>query len=125
MTTDSTTTPAVPMSGIESKSKSCNPITPTTTSSPSTSASATTSMTSFKKKTASTERMSALEEELAGLRARLGDRDPKEINKNHIELLHTYNEIKDGTQALIGRYAAMNRKTVGQVHVELNLPLTD
>ncbi|WVF68864.1 hypothetical protein IAT40_003637 [Kwoniella sp. CBS 6097] len=71
------------------------------------------------------DKIKLLEEELAQLRARLGDRDPKEINKNHIELLHTYNEIKDGTQALIGRYAAMNHKTVGQVHVELSLPLTD
>ncbi|OCF33385.1 DNA repair protein Swi5/Sae3 [Kwoniella heveanensis BCC8398] len=87
--------------------------------------SAHTSSSSSTSKSTRQEKIRALEKELAQLRAQLGDRDPKEINKNHIELLHTYNEIKDGTQALIGRYAAMNHKTVGQVHVELNLPLTD
>jgi hypothetical protein len=31
------------------------------------------------------------------------DRDADEIVQRHIRLLHTYNEIKDGTQALIGK----------------------
>jgi hypothetical protein len=31
------------------------------------------------------------------------DRDADAIVQRHIRLLHTYNEIKDGTQALIGK----------------------
>jgi len=31
------------------------------------------------------------------------DRDADEIVQRHIRLLHTYNEIKDGAQALIGK----------------------
>ncbi|WVR08339.1 hypothetical protein IAU60_005392 [Kwoniella sp. DSM 27419] len=70
-------------------------------------------------------KLATLKEEAARLRAKLGSRDPDQVIKRHIELLHTYNEIKDGTQALIGRYAAMDGKTVREIHVELELPLYD
>lgn len=79
------------------------------------------------------------------------DKDPKTIVQKHIQRLHTYNEIKDGTQALIGRvrlkfmmhtssyrdnidkriysdltkYALMTNRTIKEVHQELELPLTD
>jgi len=61
-------------------------------------------------------RIARLQEEIADLRLVLGyhlpiarrkesltkrGQDPERIVKKHIHLLHTYNEIKDGTQKLI------------------------
>ncbi|WVQ79537.1 hypothetical protein IAT38_001636 [Cryptococcus sp. DSM 104549] len=66
-----------------------------------------------------------LQNEVADLRAQLGNRDPHKIVQKHIELLHTYNEIKDGAQSLIGKYALMTNRTIKEVHEELDLPLTD
>ncbi|WVO13651.1 hypothetical protein L204_101272 [Cryptococcus depauperatus] len=71
------------------------------------------------------EKLQALQKEAQSLRADLGDKDPNKIVQKHIELLHTYNEIKDGTQSLIGRYALMTNRTIKDVHEELELPLTD
>lgn len=63
------------------------------------------------------------------------------IVARHIRLLHTYNEIKDGSQALIAKvcsrlfsfrcvaadtqYAVMTHTTVTAVHRELGLSLTE
>lgn len=64
------------------------------------------------------------------------DADADAIVQRHIRLLHTYNEIKDGAQALIGRvgedaqadadtrqYALLTNTTVTGVHRELGLSL--
>lgn len=61
--------------------------------------------------------------------------DPDALVAHHIKLLHTYNEIKDGAQALIGKvrgwaehltqYAVMTRSTVTAVHNDLGLSLTE
>ncbi|GFZ50249.1 hypothetical protein JCM24511_08005 [Saitozyma sp. JCM 24511] len=67
-------------------------------------------------------RLEQLEEEVASLRAQLGGRDADEVVQRHIKLLHTYNEIKDGAQRLIG---AMSQKTITAVHEELGLSLTE
>ncbi|GMK54899.1 hypothetical protein CspeluHIS016_0114850 [Cutaneotrichosporon spelunceum] len=45
------------------------------------------------------------------------------ICKRHIDLLHEYNEVKDATQSLIGRYAVLTHTTVTAVHLQLGLPL--
>ena len=67
------------------------------------------------------------------------DQDPEAIVQRHIKLLHTYNEIKDGAQALIaqasipsfywpssriayGQYARLVQKPLKQVYEESNLP---
>lgn len=71
------------------------------------------------------QKLRALRAEAEALRLQLGDKDPKTIVQKHIQRLHTYNEIKDGTQALIGRYALMTNRTIKEVHQELELPLTD
>ncbi|OWZ60985.1 hypothetical protein AYX14_06479 [Cryptococcus neoformans] len=71
------------------------------------------------------QKLRALRAEAEALRLQLGDKDPNTIVQKHIQLLHTYNEIKDGTQALIGRYALMTNRTIKEIHQELELPLTD
>ncbi|KIR56415.1 DNA repair protein Swi5/Sae3 [Cryptococcus gattii Ru294] len=71
------------------------------------------------------QKLGALHAEAHALRLQLADKDPNAIVQKHIQLLHTYNEIKDGTQALIGRYALMTNRTIKEVHQELELPLTD
>ncbi|TYJ56865.1 hypothetical protein B9479_002476 [Cryptococcus floricola] len=71
------------------------------------------------------EKVGELRKEVEELRKVLGDKDPNKIVQQHIHLLHTYNEIKDGTQSLIGRYALMTNRTIKDVHQELDLPLTD
>ncbi|WVQ75261.1 hypothetical protein IAR50_004874 [Cryptococcus sp. DSM 104548] len=71
------------------------------------------------------EKLVELQKEVSELRDALGDKDPNKIVQQHIHLLHTYNEIKDGTQSLIGRYALMTNRTIKDVHEELRLPLTD
>ncbi|ADV22318.1 DNA repair protein Swi5/Sae3 [Cryptococcus gattii E566] len=71
------------------------------------------------------QKLGALHAEAHALRLQLADKDPNAIVKKHIQLLHTYNEIKDGTQALIGRYALMTNRTIKEIHQELELPLTD
>ncbi|KAK8849402.1 hypothetical protein IAR55_004734 [Kwoniella newhampshirensis] len=104
---------------------------PTTSSSTSTSSSssyrfATPSSTSAGATAISKDdRIQSLREEVERLRGQLGDKDPHKIVQRHIELLHTYNEIKDGTQALIGKYALITNRTIKEVHEELELPLTD
>ncbi|WWD20023.1 hypothetical protein CI109_104496 [Kwoniella shandongensis] len=113
------------------------PSTPSSTSTSSFSSISTPSTTSFRFATPSStssshsaqvtteDRINSLKEEVERLRAQLGDKDPHKIVQKHIELLHTYNEIKDGTQALIGKYALMTNSTIKDVHEELELPLTD
>ncbi|KIR39651.1 DNA repair protein Swi5/Sae3 [Cryptococcus deuterogattii 99/473] len=71
------------------------------------------------------QKLRALHAEADALRLQLADKDPNAIVQKHIQLLHTYNEIKDGTQALIGRYALMTNRTIKEIHQELELPLTD
>ncbi|ODO00567.1 DNA repair protein Swi5/Sae3 [Cryptococcus wingfieldii CBS 7118] len=71
------------------------------------------------------EKVGELRKEVEELRKVLGDKDPNKILQQHIHLLHTYNEIKDGAQSLIGRYALMTNRTIRDVHEELDLPLTD
>ncbi|ODN78305.1 hypothetical protein L202_03949 [Cryptococcus amylolentus CBS 6039] len=71
------------------------------------------------------EKVGELRKKVEELRKVLGDKDPNKIVQQHIHLLHTYNEIKDGTQSLIGRYALMTNRTIKDVHEELDLPLTD
>ncbi|RSH93642.1 hypothetical protein EHS25_006288 [Saitozyma podzolica] len=75
--------------------------------------------------TSAENRIAQLEEEAASLRAQLGGRDADEVVQRHIKLLHTYNEIKDGAQRLIGAYAQMSQKTITAVHEELGLSLTE
>ncbi|EJT47075.1 hypothetical protein A1Q1_04184 [Trichosporon asahii var. asahii CBS 2479] len=71
-------------------------------------------------------RVMVLQAEVARLEAELGpDCDADAIVQRHIRLLHTYNEIKDGTQALIGKYANLTNMTVTAVHQELDLSLVE
>ncbi|WVQ66605.1 uncharacterized protein L199_004789 [Kwoniella botswanensis] len=71
------------------------------------------------------ERIKELQIELQHLKVELGDHNPQQIVQDHIKLLHEYNEIKDGTQALIGKYAQLTGRTVREIHQEMGLPLTD
>lgn len=61
------------------------------------------------------------EQEIAKLEAALGGRDPQKIVKDHISLLHEYNELKDAAQLVIGKLAAMKQVTVKQLHEDYNL----
>ncbi|RXK38870.1 hypothetical protein M231_03819 [Tremella mesenterica] len=70
-------------------------------------------------------RIVELEEEIASLRAKLDGQDPNAIVQRHIHLLHTYNEIKDGAQALIAQYARTVRRPLKEVYEEWGLPLTE
>lgn len=40
-----------------------------------------------------------------------------------MELLHRYNEIKDGTQIIIGALANIDNITIKSVHEKFNLPM--
>ncbi|WWC73399.1 uncharacterized protein I206_107366 [Kwoniella pini CBS 10737] len=71
------------------------------------------------------ERIKILKAELIELKIKLGDHNAYEIVQNHIKLLHEYNEIKDSTQILIGKYGQITGRTVRDIHVEMNLPLID
>ncbi|OCF77686.1 DNA repair protein Swi5/Sae3 [Kwoniella mangroviensis CBS 8886] len=71
------------------------------------------------------EHIRELQAELTVLKIELGDHNPQQIVQNHIKLLHEYNEIKDGTQALIGKYTQLTGRTVREIHQEMGLPLTD
>ncbi|PVU91346.1 hypothetical protein BB559_004177 [Furculomyces boomerangus] len=46
----------------------------------------------------------------------------REMVDKHIGDLHTYNEIKDAAQLLIGKLAELERKTAKEIHQELELP---
>ncbi|WRT69384.1 uncharacterized protein IL334_006368 [Kwoniella shivajii] len=81
--------------------------------------------TNMSKQSTKDDRILALQEEIQNLKAGLGEYDPNVIIQNHIRLLHTYNEVKDGTQSLIGKYAQITGKTIREAHVEMGLPLTD
>ncbi|RSH87672.1 uncharacterized protein EHS24_000186 [Apiotrichum porosum] len=70
-------------------------------------------------------RVALLQQEIARLEAQLEGRDADAIVQRHIKLLHTYNEIKDGAQALIGKYAVFTHTTVTAVHQELGLSLVE
>ncbi|KLT40373.1 hypothetical protein CC85DRAFT_287477 [Cutaneotrichosporon oleaginosum] len=52
-------------------------------------------------------------------------KDAEAICARHIKLLHEYNEVKDATQALIGKYAQLTHTTVTAVHEMLELPLVE
>ncbi|BEI80379.1 hypothetical protein CcaverHIS002_0109080 [Cutaneotrichosporon cavernicola] len=52
-------------------------------------------------------------------------KDADAMCKRHIDLLHEYNEVKDATQSLIGKYAQLTHTTVTAVHQQLGLPLHD
>ncbi|TEB32357.1 hypothetical protein FA13DRAFT_1790683 [Coprinellus micaceus] len=67
------------------------------------------------------EKVAELEAEVERLQLLLGDRDADAIVKNHIKLLHQYNEVKDATQILIGRLAAWTETTIRQVHKDYDL----
>ncbi|KAJ9108995.1 hypothetical protein QFC21_000321 [Naganishia friedmannii] len=66
-----------------------------------------------------------LQAEIADLEKQLGNIDAAKLVQGHIELLHTYNEVKDGAQALIGRYALLTGTTVTEIHERLGLSLTE
>ncbi|GHJ85398.1 hypothetical protein NliqN6_1800 [Naganishia liquefaciens] len=71
-------------------------------------------------------RRDVLETEIAELLKQLGpDVDAQAVVQNHIELLHVYNEIKDGAQALIGQYTMRTGATIKDVHERLGLSLTE
>ncbi|CAK5264005.1 unnamed protein product [Mycena citricolor] len=71
-------------------------------------------------------RCAALKAEIASLEAELGaSADAEAIVKNHIRLLHRYNEAKDATQILIGRLAALRQSTIRQIHEDLDLRDSD
>ncbi|KAF8204165.1 DNA repair protein [Mycena galopus ATCC 62051] len=71
-------------------------------------------------------RKAALQSEAASLEKVLGEREDAEaIVKNHIKLLHRYNEAKDATQILIGRLATLRETTVRQIHDDLDLRDSD
>ncbi|RDB29444.1 DNA repair protein SWI5 [Hypsizygus marmoreus] len=71
-------------------------------------------------------RLSALQTEIDTLQLALGEHeDPEKIVKNHIKLLHQYNEAKDATQILIGRLATLKETTVRQIHDDLGLDGAD
>ncbi|WWC65560.1 uncharacterized protein I303_108178 [Kwoniella dejecticola CBS 10117] len=78
-----------------------------------------------KAKDSKQDRIDKLKIELQELKGQLGDNDANQVVQNHIKLLHEYNEIKDATQALIGKYGQITGRTVGDIHVEMGLPLTD
>ncbi|KAH8090555.1 Swi5-domain-containing protein, partial [Filobasidium floriforme] len=69
------------------------------------------------------QRIAKLKMEIKDLEQKVGDRHADAIVKAHIELLHSYNEIKDGTQALIGKYAVMTGSTVRDIHEQMSLSL--
>ncbi|ORY35040.1 Swi5-domain-containing protein [Naematelia encephala] len=71
------------------------------------------------------QRISRLEKDIALLESELSGKNPDEITATHIKRLHTYNEIKDTTQALIGKLAVLNNTTIRAVHEDLGLPLID
>lgn len=86
--------------------------------------------------------VATLQEEIYKLECELGPEiafSADAMVARHIKLLHTYNEIKDGTQALIAKvgwprsttvadsvkYAVMTHATVTAVHRELGLSLVE
>lgn len=45
--------------------------------------------------------------------------------KEIMDLLHQYNEIKDGTQIIIGALANVENTTIKSLHERYNLPMDD
>ncbi|KAL7424838.1 swi5-like zinc finger protein [Cryptotrichosporon argae] len=70
-------------------------------------------------------RIAELEKQIASLRTRLNGADPVAIEQAHIKRLHEYNEVKDSTQALIGKLAVMTGTTVRAIHEGFGLPLRE
>ncbi|QRV97449.1 hypothetical protein RhiJN_25468 [Ceratobasidium sp. AG-Ba] len=66
-----------------------------------------------------------LQKEIEMLQKLLGDEDPVEIERQHIKLLHTYNESKDAAQVILGKLASIKQTTLAKIHEEYNLPLHD
>lgn len=48
-----------------------------------------------------------------------------ERKKEIMDLLHQYNEIKDGTQIIIGALANFENTTIKSLHERYNLPMDD
>ncbi|KZO98802.1 Swi5-domain-containing protein [Calocera viscosa TUFC12733] len=67
----------------------------------------------------------ALRKEIAGLEKELDGKDPNAALKEHIRILHEYNELKDATQMMLGRLASMRDTTIRQVHDEYGLTSDD
>lgn len=42
-----------------------------------------------------------------------------------MDLMHTYNDVKDATQTIIGGLAEIQGVTFKSIHKELNLPMND
>ncbi|KAL4261901.1 SWI5/SAE3 family protein [Pleurotus pulmonarius] len=67
-------------------------------------------------------RTAELQAEADRLQQQLGRNvDAEKIVKEHIKLLHEYNEAKDAAQVLIGRLAGLREMTVREVHESLGL----
>ncbi|EJU04156.1 hypothetical protein DACRYDRAFT_105225 [Dacryopinax primogenitus] len=66
-----------------------------------------------------------IREEIAELENELGGKDPDAAIKEHIALLHQYNELKDATQIMIGKMATMKDTTVRKLHEDYGLTSDD
>ncbi|KDN37208.1 Swi5-domain-containing protein [Tilletiaria anomala UBC 951] len=65
----------------------------------------------------------ALQAQAEQLEEQLGGRDAEQIVKEHIRLLHEYNEVKDATQILLGRLAHIEGVTIKAMHQRYDLPM--
>jgi len=81
-------------------------------------------MTSQSKELSNDEEEQILEE-IAELEKELNGKDPHVAMKEHIDLLHEYNELKDATQGMIGKMANMKDTTITQLHDDYGLTLGD
>ncbi|KAF9488655.1 hypothetical protein BDN71DRAFT_1457027 [Pleurotus eryngii] len=67
-------------------------------------------------------RTAELQAEVNRLQEQLGRSvDAEKVVKQHIKLLHEYNEAKDAAQVLIGRLASLREMTVREVHESFGL----
>ncbi|KZT62009.1 Swi5-domain-containing protein [Calocera cornea HHB12733] len=78
-----------------------------------------------KPKSLTKEEEDALRKEIAELEKELNGKDPNEAVKEHIRILHEYNELKDATQLMIGRLANMKDITIRQTHEDYGLTSDD
>ncbi|KAJ8294418.1 Carnosine N-methyltransferase [Rhodotorula toruloides] len=70
-------------------------------------------------------RLERLRRECRELEEALGGADPDKIVKDHIELLHLYNERKDAVQVIVGKLAALEQVPVNEIFRRLGIEADD
>ncbi|BGP23681.1 DNA repair protein, Swi5 family protein [Rhodotorula toruloides] len=70
-------------------------------------------------------KLERLRRECRDLEEALGSADPDKIVKDHIELLHLYNDRKDAVQVIVGKLATLEQVPVNEIFRRLGIEADD